>query len=303
MNPQLTELSRSPAIVVGTPGRVIDMIQRGALKLDKIRFVILDEADRMLDIGFRPDIERILRRCPTERQTLLLSATLPPPVEKLALRYMKDPARVDLSQDQVVTDNVRQFYCTVDRNKKMSLLVKVLLQERPQQAIVFCRTKRGADEIQRRLMKCLPDVAVIHGDLQQRVRDRVIRQLRDGSTRLVIATDIVGRGIDISGISHIINYDIPEHCDDYVHRIGRTGRISSDRAGRAFTFVAPDEGEQLTRIEIRINKLLEEYKFDGVDAFEAREVQYVDSDTSDPVYVTQESNDEWDSILGELHSV
>lgn len=264
---QLEELRRRPTIVVGTPGRVIDLLHRRAVDFSKLKIVVLDEADRMLDIGFRPDIERILRRCPTDRQTLLLSATMPPPVERLARHYMRDPQRVDLSQDQVVTDQIEQFYCTVDPHRKFGLLVKLLLKERPRQAIVFCRTKRGADRLYEKLKTRLPHIAAMHGDLPQRTRDKVMARLRAGKVRLLIATDVVGRGIDISGVSHIINYDIPQDCDDYIHRVGRTGRISSQSPGRAFTFVGKDEGNELTRIEMRINTLIPEYKVDGYEAY------------------------------------
>jgi ATP-dependent RNA helicase DeaD len=289
---QIKALERFPSIVIGTPGRVIDLIQRRILDLSKLRIVVLDEADRMLDIGFRPDIEKILRQCPKERQTLLLSATLPPPVERLALRYMDHPEKIDLSGDSVTADLVEQFYCTVDRDKKFGLLVKLLARERPHQAIVFVRTKRGADDLQRRLRKRLPDVSAIHGDLQQSERDRVMKGLRSGQLRLLIATDVVGRGIDISSISHIINYDVPEYCDDYVHRVGRTGRISSSRPGRAFTFVTREEGEELTRIEIRINKMLDEYQVDGFVPYTPRETKTVADGPADPV-TSFTVNDDW----------
>jgi ATP-dependent RNA helicase DeaD len=263
---QIDALKQGAQIVIGTPGRVLDLISRKLLVLDNIRIAVLDEADRMLDIGFRPDIEKILRRCPTERQTLLLSATLPPPVERLAQRYMRSPQRVDLSKDQVAVNTVDQYYVTVDHDRKVQTLARLLFQERPRQALVFCRTKRGTDALYRKLSAKLPGVSVIHGDLHQTVRDKAMRQFREGTTRLLIATDVVGRGIDVSGISHIINYDIPEYCDDYVHRIGRTGRLSGE-AGFAFTFVCPDEGEQLTNIEMRINKMLPQYKFKDFESF------------------------------------
>ncbi|MGE0376841.1 MAG: DEAD/DEAH box helicase [Planctomycetaceae bacterium] len=280
---QIDHLSRHPTIAIGTPGRVIDLINRRALDLSKVRIAVLDEADRMLDIGFRPDIERILRRCPQERQTLLLSATMPEPVERLAHRFMRDPLRIDLSQDRVATDAVRQFFCTVDANRKFGLLVRLLQMERPHQAIVFRRTKRGADKLHQMLSKRLPHAAVIHGDLQQRQRDKVMKDFRAGRTRLLIATDVVGRGIDVSSISHIINYDVPEYCDDYVHRVGRTGRISSTKTGRAFTFATKEEGKQLTNIEMRINRLLEEYKVDDFEAYRpGRPTQHVD-DITPPV--------------------
>ncbi|MBX3442673.1 MAG: DEAD/DEAH box helicase [Planctomyces sp.] len=278
---QIRALEKFPSIVIGTPGRVIDLLQRKKLDLSGLRVAVLDEADRMLDIGFRPDIERILRQCPTQRQTLLLSATMPPPVERLAQRYMKNPDKVDLSGDSVAADLVEQFYCTVDHDKKFGMLVNLLRMERPHQAIVFVRTKRGADDLHRRLKQRLSDVAAIHGDLQQSERDRVMRHLRSGQLRLLIATDVVGRGIDISSISHIVNYDIPEYSDDYVHRVGRTGRISSERRGRAFTFVTKEEGEELTRIEIRINRMLSEYKVDGYQPYTPRAVRTLE-DASSP---------------------
>lgn len=266
INRQIAELNENPTIALGTPGRVLDLIRRRVLNLKKVRIAVLDEADRMLDIGFRPDIERILKQCPRERQTLLLSATMPEEVERLAHRYMRDPRRVDLSQDQVATDAVKQYYSTVDNDRKLGFLVRLLQNERPKQAIVFRRTKRGADKLYQKLCKRLPHTAVIHGDLQQRQRDKVMKAFRSGQTRLLIATDVVGRGIDISTISHIINYDVPEFCDDYVHRVGRTGRMSSTHSGRAFTFLTREEGKQLTGIEMRINKLLEEYKITGYEA-------------------------------------
>lgn len=300
LRPQMNALRNNPQIVIGTPGRVIDHLQRGTLHLNHLRMVVLDEADRMLDIGFRPEIEKILRRCPKERQTLLLSATLPEPVERLAQKYMQNPERIDVSIGQVATENVEQFYCTVEENRKFGLLVKLLVKERPQQVVVFCRTKRGAESIQQRLLRVLPDAAAIHGDLPQSTRDRVMRNLRSGDARLVIATDVVGRGIDVSGISHIINYDIPEFHDDYVHRVGRTGRLSSDRPGRAFTFVTPEQGEELTRIEMRINKMLKEYRVDDYRAFEEEPTQYVPEQEIQSAFPS--NSDDWDELLEELDS-
>lgn len=270
---QLRALEQCPSIVIGTPGRVIDLMERRKLDLSQLRIAVLDEADRMLDIGFRPAIEKIMRQCPKDRQTLLLSATMPPIVERLSKRYMTDPDSVDLSGDSIGADQVEQFYCTVDQTQKFGLLVRLLVEERPEQAIVFVRTKRGVDSLYRRLRSRLQDVAAIHGDLQQSERDRVMKKLRSGDLRLLIATDVVGRGIDVTSISHIINYDIPEYSDDYVHRVGRTGRISSEHAGRAFTFVTKEEGEQLTQIEIRINRMLEEYQLPGYRPYTPRKVR------------------------------
>jgi ATP-dependent RNA helicase DeaD len=273
MGRQIDDLRRGAQIVIGTPGRVQDLMKRGHLRFEELFIAVLDEADRMLDIGFRPDIERILRACPKDRQTLLLSATMPPDVMKLAQRYMVEPESVDLSEDRVVVDTIEQFYATVDEDRKLPLLLRILAHEKPSQVIVFTRTKRGADKLydvfSRRLKSSR--IACIHGDMPQSKRDRVIKALRAGELRLLIATDVVGRGIDVSGISHIINYDIPEYCDDYVHRVGRTGRLSSDQNGRAVTFVTLAQGGELTNIEKRINTVLPEYQLEGFDAFRRRE--------------------------------
>jgi ATP-dependent RNA helicase DeaD len=262
---QIEKLRKGAQIIVGTPGRVLDHLARGTVDFSKLRFVVLDEADRMLDIGFRPDIERILKRCPLSRQTLLLSATVPPPIAKLAERYMRDPQTINFSPTDVAVETIEQSYFTVDPQRKFDLLVRLLAREEPRQAIIFCRTKRGTEKIFQRLSKKLDGVACMHGDMNQSGRDRVMTDFRSGRVKVLVATDVVGRGIDVSSISHIINYDIPSFCDDYVHRVGRTGRMG--REGIAFTFVAPDEGPELTRIEERINRLL---KRDEMKDFESR---------------------------------
>jgi ATP-dependent RNA helicase DeaD len=258
---QIDKLQRGVEVVIGTPGRVLDHLARGTLNLRDLKIVVLDEADRMLDIGFRPDIEKILRRCPQSRQTLLLSATLPPPVERLAQRYMRDPETQNFSPKDISVETIEQFYFTVDGNQKFELLERLIQREEPKQAIIFCRTKRGTERIYQRLSKKLADAATIHGDLHQGARDRVMASFRAGKVRYLVATDVVGRGIDVTGISHIINYDIPQFCDDYVHRVGRTGRMG--REGVAYTFVTPEEGNELTRIEMRINRLLKRSEIPG----------------------------------------
>ncbi len=262
---QIEQVSAGASMIVGTPGRVLDLMSRGALTWTSLRVVVLDEADRMLDIGFRPDIEKILRRCPASRQTLLLSATLAPPVKRLAERYMREPEVLDFSPKNLAVETIEQFYFTVDPERKFDLLVKLLEREDPAQAIIFCRTKRGTDKICTRLGRRFQHVDTIHGDLQQSSRDRVMKGFREGKIRWLVATDVVGRGIDVSGISHIINFDIPQFCDDYVHRVGRTGRMG--REGVAYTFVSPEEGGELTRIEMRINRLLKRDEIPGFQAF------------------------------------
>tara|TARA_R100000789_G_scaffold23368_1_gene25934 strand:+ start:5274 stop:6452 length:1179 start_codon:yes stop_codon:yes gene_type:complete len=272
---QMKQVEQGVDIVVGTPGRVIDLFKRKSLSFEGLKTVVLDEADRMLDIGFRPDMEYILKNCPKDRQTLLLSATLPPEVERLSSRFMRDPIRIDISVKDVTSNSVDQFFCTVDNHRKLGLLVKLLRKEQPQQAIVFCRTRRKADELYNKFKSRIKQVAALHGDLPQAKRDRVMQSFRDRKVRLLIATDIVGRGIDVGGISHIINYDIPEHSDDYVHRVGRAGRLSSDFKGRAFTFVTQDQGGELTRIEMLVNRMIPEYKFEDFDSFEPRKRRHV----------------------------
>ncbi len=269
MRRQMQELQDGTQIVVGTPGRVMDHISRRTFRTDDLWCVVLDEADRMLDIGFRPAIEKILRACPKDRQTMLLSATMANDVERLSKRYMDDPVHINCSSTQISVETIEQRYFTVRQDEKQSTLVRLLDREQPTQAIVFCRTKRGTDRLHRALQSELSRIqslshaklACIHGDMNQRDRDRVFNDLRSGEVGILVATDVVGRGIDVSTVSHIINYDVPLDCDDYVHRVGRTGRMG--REGIAFTFVTIDEGQQLTAIELNINRLLVRDSLDG----------------------------------------
>ena len=280
---QIEKLRRNPQIIVGTPGRLLDHIGRRTVLLDHISMLVLDEADRMLDIGFRPDIEKILRRCPTTRQTMLLSATIPPPVERLARQYMRDPQKLNFSSNDVTVDTIDQYYFTVDGRRKFELLVRLLKRDQPKQAIVFCRTKKGTDRIYRRLSKSTKLVACIHGDMDQKARDRAMSSFRSEKARILVATDVVGRGIDVTSISHIINFDIPHFCDDYVHRVGRAGRMG--REGIAYTFVTPEEGNELTRIEMRINVQLkrdEMDRFDAVEELDSSSSQVQESTTTEP---------------------
>jgi len=262
---QLRALSRGVDLVVGTPGRVIDHIERRTLFLGDIFHVVLDEADRMLDIGFRPDIERILRKVPTPHQTLLLSATISPDVRKLAHRYMHQPVEMNLSRDEPSVDSIKQYYITIENERKLDLLIHLLQRDRPRQCIVFTRTKRGADKLAEKLRNKVPSVATIHGDLAQSVRNRVMQAFRDATITILVATDVVGRGIDVNDISHVINYDIPDDAENYVHRIGRTGRMGKD--GLAYLFVCPDQGEPLTAIENLINKSIPTLPLEGFQAY------------------------------------
>lgn len=262
---QNQKLAEGCTLIVGTPGRVLDHIGRGTLQLDKIKYLVLDEADRMLDIGFRPQIERILRQIPTERQTLLMSATLPADVLKLTQRYMRNPQHVNVSPPVLTVDRIDQSYVTVDETRKTDLLIKLLEQERPRQCIIFVERKRGCDNLARQLKKLKIRCASIHGDLQQNMREKIMTAFREARLSVLIATDVMSRGIDVSGISHIINYDLPNDNENYVHRIGRTGRMGAD--GKSISFVTPEQGEILTEIEMTINKIIPARIVEGFEAF------------------------------------
>ena len=268
MGKQLEGLTRGCDLVVGTPGRMLDHLRRGSMSLDAVRYVVLDEADRMLDIGFRPDIERILRRCPDERQTLLMSATVPDEIKKLTSRYMRDPIHLNMSPNTLTVDKIRQTFITVDDDRKFELLLRVFEREQPRQCIIFVERKRWADNLYHKLHKAVPGTAVIHGDLPQSLRERIMAGFRSGKVRTLIATDVASRGIDVSGISHVVNYDLPADIENYVHRIGRTGRIGKD--GVAIAFVTPEQGGHLTDIEMVINRLIDEDRIEGFDAYAPR---------------------------------
>ncbi len=258
---QIRALTRGVDLIVGTPGRVLDHIERRTLYLGDIVHVVLDEADRMLDIGFRPDIERILRKLPSPRQTLLLSATINADVTKLAHRYMYEPIEVNLSRDEISVESIKQYYIPVSGEQKLDLLLLLLKRDQPRQCIVFTRTRRGADRLADRLHRVVKGVSAIHGELPQSTRDRVMRGFRSGQISVLVATDVVGRGIDVEGISHVINYDMPDDPENYVHRIGRTGRMGKD--GVAYLFVCPDQGDPLTAIENLVNRVIPPLEIDG----------------------------------------
>ncbi len=261
---QQRQLKEGCQVVVATPGRVLDLYSRDSIDLSCLETVVLDEADRMLDIGFRPAIERILRKCPTERQTLMLSATVPDEILKLAQVYMQKPKLICLPKSEQDNRTIDQYYFSVESENKYDLLVALLEREQPSQAIVFCRTKLGTERLFRRLekMQNYAGLATLHGDMAQNARERVMKKFRAGETRLLIATDVVGRGIDVSSVSHIINFDVPSLAEDYVHRVGRTGRMG--REGVAYTFVSRDQGADLTSIELQINQLLKRDHIQGL---------------------------------------
>src|SRR5215217_196255 len=256
---QMTRLNRGGGqVVVGTVGRVMDLMGRHYLVLDSARYVVLDEADEMLDLGFLEDVETILSRTPSGRQTALFSATMPPPIRKLADKFMYDPEIIQVRAATLTIDTVDQYYVEVKSDReKAEALARVLKAERPDQAIIFARTKIGADRLSRSLNDKGLRVKTLHGDMSQGARDGVMIAFKGGRERLLVATDIAARGLDISGVSHVINYDLPNSPEVYVHRIGRTGRIG--REGTAITLMTTKQQRDLDAIRKHANTEIEEW--------------------------------------------
>jgi ATP-dependent RNA helicase DeaD len=244
---QQSQLRAGGHIVVGTVGRVKDLISRHSLMLHSCRFVVLDEADEMLDLGFIEDVEQLLSLTPSSRQTALFSATMPPPIRRLAEQYMYDPVTVKVKAATLTVETVEQFALEVPGREKVDRLVEVLEAERPTQAIVFVRTKVRCDELYRKLRDRGMDVRALHGDMTQGARDGVMISFKSGRLPLLVATDVAARGLDISGVSHVINFDVPTSPDVYVHRTGRTARVG--RSGRAITLFEPRQRKEMAAIE------------------------------------------------------
>jgi ATP-dependent RNA helicase DeaD len=244
---QQAQLRAGGHIVVGTVGRVKDLISRHSLMLNACRFVVLDEADEMLDLGFLEDVERILSLTPSSRQTALFSATMPAEIRRLADQYLYDPVIVKVKNPTLTVDTVEQFALEVQPREKPDRLVEVLEAERPDQALIFVRTKIRCDALYKTLRDKGMNVKALHGDMSQGSRDGVMISFKDGRLPLLVATDVASRGLDITGISHVINYDVPTSPDVYVHRIGRTGRVG--RSGRAITFYEPKQRRDIEAIE------------------------------------------------------
>ncbi len=250
MSQQIRTLKRGVDVVVATPGRALDHIRRGTLKLDSVRILVLDEADEMLDMGFAEDLEAILEATPRERQTALFSATMPPRIASIAERHLKNPARVTIARERPApgkAPRVRQVAYIVARAQKPAALARVLDSENPTSAIVFCRTRIEVDELTETLQAHGYRTEAVHGGLAQRERDRVMNLFRGGKIDLLVATDVAARGLDIERVSHVVNYDVPSAGEGYLHRIGRTGRVG--RAGVAITLAEPREHRLLRNIE------------------------------------------------------
>lgn len=252
---QFRGLQRGVQIVVGTPGRVMDHMRRGTLDLQHLQFFVLDEADEMLDMGFIEDIEWILEQVPAERQTALFSATMPPRIVSLAQRYMNDPQRISVAGKQMTVPETTQSYYEVPRSRKTDALTRILDAEEPSSTMIFCRTKHMVDDLGESLLARGYATETLHGDLSQAQRDRVMRRFRGNQADILIATDVAARGLDVPDVSHVINYDIPESAEAYVHRIGRTGRAG--RSGQAITLITPRETRWLRQIERIIKARIE----------------------------------------------
>jgi ATP-dependent RNA helicase DeaD len=248
---QQAQLKQGAQVVVGTVGRVLDLISRHSLMLHACRYVVLDEADEMLDLGFLEDVEKIISLTPGGRQTALFSATMPAEIRALAERHLYDPVTVKVKSATLTIDTVEQFFLETRPADKTAALVRVLEAERPEQAIVFTRTKIRCEQLFRTLRDKGMNVKALHGDMSQGARDGVMISFKDERVRTLVATDVAARGLDISTVTHIVNFDVPTSPDVYVHRIGRTGRVG--RSGRAITFVEPRQARELSAIERHAN--------------------------------------------------
>jgi ATP-dependent RNA helicase DeaD len=263
---QMDRLKAGPQVVVGTVGRVMDLHSRHSLMFHDARFVVLDEADEMLDLGFLEDVEKILNKCPRGRQTALFSATMPPAIAKLASEQLHDPVTIKVKASTLTIDTVEHFQKSTTKNDKIDAIIEVLEAERPTQAIIFCRTKIGVDRLARDLDRRKPNLKVraLHGDMSQGSRDGVMIAFKDNRVPVLVATDIAARGLDVQNVTHVINYDLPNSAEIYTHRIGRTGRAG--RGGRAITLVEPRDKEDFKAIEKHINVEVPEWTAKGAAA-------------------------------------
>jgi ATP-dependent RNA helicase RhlE len=258
---QEAQLKSGTDVLVATPGRLLDFMEKGTISLSAIEHLVLDEADRMLDMGFMPDVRRIIDQCPKDRQTLLFSATMPPEIAKLTEWALRDPQRIEIGARQSTAETVTHALYPVASSQKFDLLLEILERTHYHSVLIFCRTKVNADRIAARLETAGHKVATMHSDRSQGERTEALDGFRSGKYEVMVATDIASRGIDISTITHVINYDVPQHPDDYVHRIGRTGRAQAE--GDAFTLMTAEEGPDVAAIERFIGQEIERKKLDN----------------------------------------
>ncbi len=261
ISPQIAKLKKGVDVVIACPGRLLDHIERGTVDLSKIEVLVLDEADRMFDMGFLPDIRRIVKKLPAKRQTLLFSATMPENIRLLAREVMRDPKTVEISHSMPPATVTHALFAVSDNQFKTPLLLALLKQIDRNSVLIFTRTKYRAERLTRQLISAGHRTTSLQGNLSQGRRKAAMDGFREGTFHIMVATDIASRGLDVSTISHVINYDVPAHVDDYVHRIGRTGRAAKD--GDAFTFVTPDDATLVRSIEIRMGSRLERRTLEG----------------------------------------
>jgi ATP-dependent RNA helicase RhlE len=250
-------------IVVATPGRLLDHLEQGTVKFDKIEFLVLDEADRMLDMGFLPDVRRIVDRCPRQRHTALFSATIPPQIETLIKWAMRTPETIQIGARRTPAETVKHVIYPVADSQKADLLIQLLERVNYNSVLVFCRTKHGADRIAQLLKRNNHAVAVLHSNRTQREREQALLGFRDGRFEVLVATDIAARGLDIADVSHVVNYDVPQHPEDYIHRIGRTGR--AEATGDAFTIMTAEDASHVFSIERFISQKIPRVKLENFE--------------------------------------
>ncbi len=260
---QLDALKQGVDVLVATPGRLLDHLGRGTCKLNLVKHLVLDEADRMLDMGFLPDVKRILERCPRDRQSMLFSATIPPEIETLIRWAMRTPETIEIGARRTPAETVKHVIYPVAEAQKTDLLLALLNQVKYDSVIVFCRTKYGADRVANLLKRHNHAVAVLHSNRTQSEREQALRGFREGRYEVLVATDIASRGLDIADVSHVINYDVPQHAEDYVHRIGRTGR--AEASGDAFTLMVAEDGKHVVAIERFISQKIARVKLEGFE--------------------------------------
>lgn len=258
---QMAKLKGKVQIVVGTPGRLLDHLRRGTLSLSRLSMLVLDEADQMLHIGFLDEVEEIIRQTPSSRQTMLFSATMPQQVQELALHYMRNPETVRVQENQVTVEQTKQIAVETTDRGKLAALRQLIDRYRPYLAVVFCRTKRRVSKLNQELQEAGYDSDELHGDLSQAKREQVMKRFREAKLQVLIATDVAARGLDVEGVTHVFNYDIPLDTESYIHRIGRTGRAGGE--GLAVTLVTPRDRNELAKIEQGIHRTLQRQTADG----------------------------------------
>ncbi|MBL9154852.1 MAG: DEAD/DEAH box helicase [Verrucomicrobiales bacterium] len=260
---QLEALEKNPDIVIATPGRLLDHMSRGALRLDAVRHLVLDEVDRMLDMGFLPDVKKIIDQCPRHRQTLFFSATMPPQIETLANWALTEPTPVEIGERRSPAETVTHAFYPVAMDQRNDLLLALVNETHFESLMIFTRTKKEADTLHHLVQTHCPEVkvAVLHSDIAQADRTKALNGFRSGEFDVIIATDLAARGLDVSGVTHVINYRVPENAEDYVHRIGRTGRAQQE--GDAFTILSADELDYAKAVEFYIGQKIERRKLEG----------------------------------------